>query len=524
MTGTRTTTASRTRTAEVASSRRHHILVRPPTPHPTPHPPQGDGVTKPPSKSWYRPRNIILGITAAIAVAWVTSIARWRATAVPAPVVDYAAKLVELSESYQPEGEDAWPLLLEAAVIFHEVATAIAEMEFEPRDGEAGFYLDFYRAYDPQLTDLEPERLALEMLREQGAFDRLAQAAARPRALRPLKGATSPLFNVLLPELMDFRSLARARVAGMCLALRDGDGREAAAALEQTLALARAMGSQALLIDRLVGNSIAALAATQLRYALQEAALDEATCLALLAAMDRQLPVPPVQLALEGERLFLLDTIQWSFTDDGHGDGRLDPAKAASLSSATVGTNVGGRLQAIFLAGRAETTRIANDFFDKTVAESRLNPVTRAASPFDADDYASKLSTRHSLLTTIMPATGKVLHNDHIAHLQLEGTRVMIALEAYRARHGAYPARLEQLVGGILSELPADPTHGGSFAYRVLQADPHGRGYLLYSTGLDQTDDGGALPSATQHHHSALQDASATGIDYVINQPRPEGD
>ncbi len=464
-----------------------------------------------------------MAIIAAVVLAWVCHMVYWRATAVPAPVVDYAAKLVELSESYQPEGDDAWPLLLEATVIFNEVEAAIMEMEFEPRDGEAGFYLDFYRAYDPQFTDLEPERLALEMLHERGAFDRLAQAAARPKAVRPLKGATTPLLNVLLPELMHFRNLAKARVAGMCLAVREGNGSEAAAALEQTLALARATGSQALLIDRLVGNAIGALAAGQLRYVLQEEALDEATCLALLAAMDRQRPWPPVELALEGERLFLLDTIQWSFTDDGHGDGRFDSSKAGSLLGGSTATGVGGRLQSMFLAGRAETTRLANDFFDKTVAESRLDPVARAASPFDADDFASKLSTRQ-LLKVMIPALGRVLQNDHVVRVQTQGTRLMLALEAYRARHGNYPARLEQLVPEILRELPADPTHGGPFAYRLLEADPHGRGYLLYSTGLDQSDDGGALPAATQRPHASLRDASATGIDYVINQPRPEGD
>ena len=109
-----------------------------------------------------------------------------------------------------------------------------------------------------------------------------------------------------------------------------------------------------------------------------------------------------------------------------------------------------------------------------------------------------------------------------MAHLLLEGTRVMIALEAYRARHGAYPARLQQLVTESLRKLPADPTHGGSFAYRLLDADPHGRGYLLYSTGLDQTDDGGTLSTGADGPRTALRDPSATGIDYVINQPRPQ--
>ena len=51
------------------------------------------------------------------------------------------------------------------------------------------------------------------------------------------------------------------------------------------------------------------------------------------------------------------------------------------------------------------------------------------------------------------------------------------------------------LVPQILVTVPSDPLHGGPFGYRLTPDDPHGRPYLLYSTGLDRNDDGGDFES-----------------------------
>ena len=104
-------------------------------------------------------------------------------------------------------------------------------------------------------------------------------------------------------------------------------------------------------------------------------------------------------------------------------------------------------------------------------------------------------------------------------------TRVMVALELYRARHGAYPDSLDQLAGDIVTQPPADPLHGLPFGYRLLDGDPDGRAYLLYSVGLDRVDDGGAELSpadrAAHGHAAALTTPAVSNADHVINEPRP---
>lgn len=478
-------------------------------------------------KRWYRPRNLAIGLGGAAALLIAYQV-YWAATAEPAPVIDYAAKLVELCESAQPAGENGWPLFIQAATILYEVEAEIVERGFEPRDGYA-FALEFDRVYEPrnESDDIQPERVALRMLRERGAFDLLAEVAARPRAVRPIIGPI-PLFNsVSLPELAQFQRLARARVASMGLAFDKGDMAEAVATFEQTLALARACGAQPFLIDQLIGRAIAALAMSYLRYELMERSLDAQTCLALQAVLDRQRPLSRPEVALEGERLLMFDFIQWAYTDDGHGDGRLNPQKYNSFGTrASPPTQPGvlGTFQSIFLAGRAETTRLVDEFYDGMASEAKLNRMERAKSPFDADAFEARLTARHMLLNAMLPAAAKFIETGDRIDVGSEGLRVMLALEAYRSRHGAYPATLRDLVPNILGELPTDPIHGGAFGYHLVTDDRHGRAYLLYSTGLDRTDnDGVELDSSgiTKYGWAGtLVNPQTSGFDYVINQPR----
>lgn len=69
---------------------------------------------------------------------------------------------------------------------------------------------------------------------------------------------------------------------------------------------------------------------------------------------------------------------------------------------------------------------------------------------------------------------------------QLELTRIAIALAHYRAVHGHYPVTLADLTPGSIKSVPADAYTGRPLHYKRT-AD----GYLLYSEGPNQIDDGG---------------------------------
>jgi hypothetical protein len=79
-----------------------------------------------------------------------------------------------------------------------------------------------------------------------------------------------------------------------------------------------------------------------------------------------------------------------------------------------------------------------------------------------------------------------------------------LALTAYHADIGSYPATLDALVPKYCSEVPLD-----RFTAKPLRYLPRADGYLLYSVGDNATDDGGRT-----------SDAQPRGDDIVLEIPR----
>jgi hypothetical protein len=471
----------------------------------------------PTRKTWHRPRNVLL-VLGLLALAWTVRQAWWWATAEPAPVVDYASALHDLTASHQPDGRDGWEFFRDAASGAEEVEASVVALDLadktsRPRRDHP--YLDYSLVLRKTLDRefLAPELLALERLRDRGIWDLLAEGAACPRAIRPSRAGSPIVTDFFLPEIRSFRSLASARVASMRLAAIVGDRDERVAAFEQSLALARVSASQPTLIEHLVGLAIADLALEELRVELHEAPVDEGTGRRLLGAMDRQLRLPPMSMVVEAERMMMLDMIQCAFTDDGHGDGRLD---ATALNDIGGSAPITARLGGLFLAGRKETTALANELYDGLAHNADLDPARRATNGFDEGAFMSQLNYRHVLLKALAPAVARSLASSDRVRGQVAATRIMVAVETYRAIHGEPPDRLEDLVPEVLAEVPADPANGAAFLYRRGEAHEHGRDYVLCSMGLAATDDAGGA--------RAEQDPLRAGVDVLAVEPRRDED
>jgi hypothetical protein len=65
-------------------------------------------------------------------------------------------------------------------------------------------------------------------------------------------------------------------------------------------------------------------------------------------------------------------------------------------------------------------------------------------------------------------------------------SRTGLACRLYKIRTGRYPESLEALVPGILKEVPIDPFTGKALVYRR-----DGEGFIVYSLGTNEKDDGG---------------------------------
>ena len=68
----------------------------------------------------------------------------------------------------------------------------------------------------------------------------------------------------------------------------------------------------------------------------------------------------------------------------------------------------------------------------------------------------------------------------------LRVARTGLALKLFKNRTGEYPENLEALVPGILGKIPLDPFTGAPLVYRR-----DGPGFIVYSLGSNERDDGG---------------------------------
>jgi hypothetical protein len=90
------------------------------------------------------------------------------------------------------------------------------------------------------------------------------------------------------------------------------------------------------------------------------------------------------------------------------------------------------------------------------------------------------------LVSLLLPAAEACAIAEDRGTTQFALTRLAFALGAYRADHGAYPAKLADLAPKYVARVPKDIFSDSELHYRS-----EGGGYLLYSVGPNGKDDSG---------------------------------
>jgi len=90
----------------------------------------------------------------------------------------------------------------------------------------------------------------------------------------------------------------------------------------------------------------------------------------------------------------------------------------------------------------------------------------------------------HVWFELLMPATGAALEKKSQCDTQLQATRVILALRAYKLTHGNPPQDLSALVPDFLDEVPVDDFDGQPLRYSAERK-------IVYSVGENLKDDGG---------------------------------
>jgi hypothetical protein len=245
-------------------------------------------------------------------------------------------------------------------------------------------------------------------------------------------------------------------------------------------------------------------------------------------------------LDLESERMSFRDIMQRMFTDDGHGDGRLTPEGARSMSAflGTVASNskrndsdsVANKVHLMSLSGAASAiaSRKENiDEYDRLLSEQErrnARPLRECSDSERTDLVAEKrvseinassiLYARLWPVSLMTPSLNRAAVTAERLLAQREGLLIGIAMELYQRRHnGQYPPTLDALVPSMLPKVPEDRIVGGPVHYKLVDGKP-----VIYSVGVDRDDDGGT--AATD---AAGQSAATAAAEWTQPAGRKQG-
>jgi len=382
--------------------------------------------------------------------------------------------------------ENAWPgvveLINQHIALVERVAAPLPGSDKRRRVMPESLY-DQNAERQQWLEDLASTRaLAREMLalsEREGLFAKMASLCTKYNMMRPSNAGVLSTWKFL--AISNTREMARLNMARMQLAAEAGDWTSLASAYEDTLMLARVAATEPLLVSQLVGYATAGAARRELRRHVLEATPSAAMLRELIEMQERQGPFAAPAVWLAGERSLLSDMVEDKAFPDNRGEAR----------------------------------RLIADFFAGFVRVANVPRWKRDAKVFDAAEFVRTKVRAGTMLGQMLPAFENNLRGWDVAQSDVAGTQTLLAVLMYKAERGMYPETLDALVPTYLSAMPEDPWQRGGLVYkRFEKPDEFGRGFTLYSVGLDGEDNGGAWnPDVSK---SAFE-AGGKGTDFVFN-------
>ena len=279
--------------------------------------------------------------------------------------------------------------------------------------------------------------------------------------------------NIIMPSLSHIRRLTFILSAKARLEARAGNLDNAWNMARIQLRLADATMNEPIIGPQLVRIAIIRMACRTIQELCEIAPPNEQQYRSvedLLAGLD---DIAPMVLAIDGERLLFGE---WAFN-----------LPKDELYKIMPGLNLSGikrrffiflislKPKPLFLADRAAYMR----FMHKS-AQLFEDPSSHVKADLKEEERHEKL---HMLTSILMPATLRVkeIHSEMTAELRI--TRAGMALLQYKQSRDAFPDTLEALK---LSDT-IDP-----FSAEPLRYKTQGQGFILYSIGSDEKDNGGS--------------------------------
>lgn len=290
----------------------------------------------------------------------------------------------------------------------------------------------------------------------------IGEAQSRPACQFPLRfDAPEALFD----RLAKLRDVTRLLCASAALNAREGKTLEVVTYTKSALRVRDAVGeNSAIIIDYLCGVAITKMTLANLRQALHYCQLSESQLRQLDEALSRINSAEMYRHAFQGERVFGLQQM--------------------------AGWRKAGYVMPL---GNGDTLAYL-DFSAKQIAGTTMTYSAARSKGLIGPEAKDQVPSYAILTGVIVPVFQRANVERYRCEAEIACGRVFLALQAYGAKFGRYPQSLAELKSGIDWKLPADPFTGINLIYK-----PGNKGFILYSVGPDQKDDGGMnLQSGSQ--------------------------
>lgn len=346
---------------------------------------------------------------------------------------------------------------------------------------------------------------------------------------------SNSMLTITSLHLAPMREVTRLFASDAALAVEAGDGARATDDLIAMLELGQLGFQDSFLISQLVANGVRSLAVQLMEKFLTEHAEvfseDDLARLAEVLAGPLGVVKP---ISMDGERMFIEDFVQRSYTDDGSGNGVLILDGLRSMNGTyQFGTPLDGMPDMIFAFIRPGLGWLAPSRKEVLAQFGEIEAAYDAAAeqpPWESDysEYlqaqarAAPTGPNPGLLASIRSFPFSFLGASYERTISVtfelavmfDVVRSIVALVRYERDHDMWPESLEALLPTYLSSLPLDPCDGKPLRYAVRSGRP-----ILWSIGQDRIDNAGQQPA--EGDDPAIADDQDAAAKPVFGDPAP---
>lgn len=413
----------------------------------------------------------------------------WFFCGKPAITVNYVDKMNQLVRPVADEGRNAWP--------FYKEATA----EYKKPDAND---FDLSPQKLTNLNDVQRRMVEKWLADNQQAMELIRQGNQKPYywqlySVKPERNGIPEMLEVVVPNLSEYKELAWLLCWDAYWQAEKGNAGEAMGILTDVYDFGRHIrGQNTILIEQLVGIAVEAIACKAMAEIPADYKMDSATLASAQQKYEKILATKDFKIDFGGERLYLLDEIQRSFTQSRFGKSHLYLQRVYQLRR-WEGLENKHQIEAllgivfdrpgIFFThpDRQKTLDDAERFYAMVEKSAAMTPATRKQQHCNFGEQIEEGMGDNILLNLLIPAVGKIVAIGYRVQIQSEATVVILAVQRYKLDKSRFPASLEELVkDGYLKQVPIDP-----YSDKLVVYKPTENNFILYSIGPDFEDNGG---------------------------------